>query len=99
MEPFSLVIEKEEFQYKLMAFAAHIGSTPQSGHYIAYVKESDGWICKNDNIITKVDLQDLDLSISNLSPIIWEKRLFTSSKKPPNPDGFSGYNDFVWRKP
>ena len=39
------------FRYKLLAFISHMGSSPQSGHYVCHVREEkeDRWLIFNDN--------------------------------------------------
>eukprot|EP00088_Acartia_fossae_P049859 TRINITY_DN5528_c0_g1_i1.p1 TRINITY_DN5528_c0_g1~~TRINITY_DN5528_c0_g1_i1.p1 ORF type:complete len:817 (-),score=299.72 TRINITY_DN5528_c0_g1_i1:195-2645(-) len=40
-----------EPRYKLLAFISHMGSSPQSGHYVCHVREEkeDRWLIFNDN--------------------------------------------------
>eukprot|EP00971_Amphidinium_carterae_P348000 6490264-Amphidinium_carterae.5 len=40
--------------YKLCSVLCHIGETPQHGHYIAYVRNGDTWLCYNDSSVTSV---------------------------------------------
>lgn len=40
--------------YLLIGFIHHSGSTIQSGHYIAYIKEGTKWICYDDSSVSEV---------------------------------------------
>ncbi|KAJ5078372.1 ubiquitin carboxyl-terminal hydrolase 5 [Anaeramoeba ignava] len=41
--------EKKHAKFVLSSFIVHMGSTPQSGHYVAYIKKNDKWILFNDS--------------------------------------------------
>jgi len=38
-----------EPRYNLIAFVSHMGTSPQSGHYVCHIKEGNKWIIFNDN--------------------------------------------------
>ena len=38
---------------QLKSFIVHLGDSPNSGHYIGYVKKGDKWYCCNDKVISK----------------------------------------------
>jgi len=38
-----------EPRYNLLAFVSHMGTSPQSGHYVCHIKEADRWVIFNDN--------------------------------------------------
>lgn len=39
--------------YELRAVLVHIGSTLLSGHYLAYVRVTSGWLCLDDASVTR----------------------------------------------
>ena len=41
------------FRYSLQAFVSHMGSSPQSGHYVCHIKEGDDWVIFNDNKVAR----------------------------------------------
>jgi ubiquitin carboxyl-terminal hydrolase 36/42 len=42
--------------YKLLAVIVHSGATTHSGHYVAYIKSSNGlWYCMNDTSVSLYD--------------------------------------------
>ncbi|KAG2187322.1 hypothetical protein INT44_005008 [Umbelopsis vinacea] len=44
--------------YKLLAVIVHSGATTHSGHYVAYIKSSNGlWYCMNDTSVQQVSTQ------------------------------------------
>ena len=44
-----------ESNYKLHSFITHLGASPHSGHYVAHVLKSPGWIYYNDNKVALTD--------------------------------------------
>ena len=38
--------------YEVIASIQHIGTRMDQGHYIAYIKRDNNWLCCNDQIIT-----------------------------------------------
>lgn len=40
-------------EYELMAFISHIGSSTQSGHYVAHIKKEGKWVIFNDEKVAK----------------------------------------------
>jgi len=48
--------EDGNFPYQVIGFIVHIGETSNRGHYVAYIKNGDGWICKNDS--RSIDIQE-----------------------------------------
>jgi len=49
------LINGDTVEYELQSFADHQGKTAKSGHYVAYIKESDGWYLYNDISVTNID--------------------------------------------
>lgn len=35
-------------EYQLLAFVSHMGTSTQSGHYVAHVQKDDRWVIFND---------------------------------------------------
>ena len=35
-------------EYQLLAFVSHMGTSTQSGHYVAHVRKDDRWVIFND---------------------------------------------------
>lgn len=47
-------------QYELVGCVEHHGLSMNSGHYIAYTKETKNcWLCLNDEIVTRLSLQEI----------------------------------------
>jgi len=42
-----------EPRYSLQAFVSHMGSSPQSGHYVCHIKEGEDWVIFNDNKVAR----------------------------------------------
>lgn len=52
--------------YNLLAIVVHSGATTHSGHYVAYIKSSNGlWYCMNDTSVSLLDTYDYPLSLSH----------------------------------
>ncbi|KAI1713908.1 ubiquitin carboxyl-terminal hydrolase domain-containing protein [Ditylenchus destructor] len=47
-EPSQLPVREGNGSYELQAFISHIGSKPDSGHYVAHIKKGDSWYIFND---------------------------------------------------
>ncbi|KAI1717809.1 ubiquitin carboxyl-terminal hydrolase domain-containing protein [Ditylenchus destructor] len=47
-EPSQLPVRQGNGSYELQAFISHIGSKPDSGHYVAHIKKGDSWYIFND---------------------------------------------------
>jgi hypothetical protein len=45
----------EQATYQLRSVICHRGTSPHSGHYIAYVRKGKFYYCANDDLITKID--------------------------------------------
>eukprot|EP01091_Cochliopodium_minus_P014742 TRINITY_DN5055_c1_g1_i1.p1 TRINITY_DN5055_c1_g1~~TRINITY_DN5055_c1_g1_i1.p1 ORF type:complete len:781 (+),score=295.31 TRINITY_DN5055_c1_g1_i1:1-2343(+) len=44
-------IDNGDAKYKLLGFVLHKGTTPQMGHYVAYLKKDNKWYCYDDSRI------------------------------------------------
>ncbi len=42
-------------KYKLKAFISHKGPSVHSGHYIAHIRFTDGWVMFNDEKVVRAD--------------------------------------------
>jgi ubiquitin C-terminal hydrolase len=65
--PFKLIVKKEhilgsniDLYYELVGFIRHIGTTKDSGHYVAYIKVDGQWILYNDNNASEVSDSDAE---------------------------------------
>jgi ubiquitin carboxyl-terminal hydrolase 16/45 len=57
---FNRSCEERNSLYYLAGVIEHVGSTPTSGHYIAYVKAKSGdWFRASDHVTRKVSLQEV----------------------------------------
>ncbi|GAB5585637.1 hypothetical protein Unana1_00537 [Umbelopsis nana] len=66
--------------YNLVAMVVHSGTTTHSGHYVAYVKSSNGmWYCMNDASVQQVSTQ----TVLNQKAYILFYALENSGLKPP----------------
>ena len=52
---------REGARYRLAALVEHIGSTPRSGHYVAYTQAagSAGWLRFDDETVQSCSLQSV----------------------------------------
>lgn len=39
--------------YRLKAVIIHLGKAVHSGHYVAYVRDGEGWVLFNDGQVTR----------------------------------------------
>lgn len=46
-------------KYVLKAFISHKGPSVHSGHYVAHVKEEEGWVLFNDEKVVKADKESV----------------------------------------
>ena len=53
------IIHNRKFSYGLEGFIEHHGSV-NFGHYVAYIKDSTGWHCYNDERVTRVSEQEIE---------------------------------------
>jgi hypothetical protein len=60
--------------YALQGFLTHLGSSPNSGHYIAYRKEADGWYYFNDAVSSKVTEQQVLAAAKDAYLVFYEKQ-------------------------
>jgi uncharacterized UBP type Zn finger protein len=66
-DPFKLVIKKEYIQggtkdllYELAGYIVHQGSTGNSGHYVAYIREDGQWRLYNDDKVSEVTVLEAE---------------------------------------
>eukprot|EP00659_Diplonema_papillatum_P000118 gene118-178_t len=72
-------------QYELYAVVVHLGRGTQSGHYIAFVKPSNGlWYCCDDEAIRQVSV---DLVLQQQAYLLFYKRISPPCGGPPSDDG------------
>ncbi len=55
----NIKIAQHTKEFELVGFIVHIGTTPNSGHYVVYVKYDDIWYLYNDTIISKIDTKPI----------------------------------------
>ncbi|KEH30645.1 putative ubiquitinyl hydrolase 1 [Medicago truncatula] len=48
-------------RYQLLGFVSHVGSSMDTGHYIAYVRKLDRWVLFDDNIVGAVHRPPKDM--------------------------------------
>jgi ubiquitin C-terminal hydrolase len=58
LSPLSLATNNGSFDYRLFACVIHIGTTPNSGHYVAIVRYGQQWFFCNDTSVTKITPQE-----------------------------------------
>lgn len=46
--------------YRLKAFISHNGPSVHSGHYVAHIKMSDGWVLFNDEKVVRADEESVE---------------------------------------
>jgi uncharacterized UBP type Zn finger protein len=66
-DPLKLVIKKEYIQggtkdllYELAGYIVHQGSTGNSGHYVAYIREDGQWRLYNDDKVSEVTVLEAE---------------------------------------
>lgn len=45
--------------YRLRSVISHHGISPDSGHYTAYVRKGDSYVCANDSVISQIDRETM----------------------------------------
>ena len=50
----------KDLHYTLQGFVHHIGSSPHSGHYVAYIHQSGEWKCYDDETVTNITLEQAE---------------------------------------
>jgi ubiquitin C-terminal hydrolase len=70
-EDIDLKISKANvYDYSLKGFFMHKG-TQNFGHYVAYIHDSNGWYCYNDEKITKCSTPIEEVLLQNRVPLLW----------------------------
>ena len=64
------VRSKPEYNYKLISFICHHGSTVNSGHYTSYISSRNIWYHVNDLICTNVG-EELSLNGKSLKEQVY----------------------------
>lgn len=54
-------------KFKLKAFISHKGPSVHSGHYVAHIRTSEGWVLFNDEKVVKAD----DESVKKLKALAY----------------------------
>ena len=72
----------EALQYRLSAVIVHIGRTPDSGHYAAYVRHRNEWFLVNDDQVQAVSLAEVQ---SQAAYILLYERAHTTTAHSPLP--------------
>lgn len=72
----------EALQYRLNAVIVHIGRTPDSGHYAAYVRHRNEWFLVNDDQVQAVSLAEVQ---SQAAYILLYERAHTTTAHSPLP--------------
>lgn len=76
MTPYQFVRESTQpYVYDLYAICSHLGNTLDSGHYVAYTKQSDGtWNKYNDEIVTPMTVEQVARETISTAYILFYKR-------------------------